>query len=30
LPIPLPDDDRVRDLHVQAHDLQGYDQEVSP
>lgn len=29
LPIPLPDDDRVRDLHVQTHDLQGYDQEVS-
>jgi transposase len=29
LPIHLPNDDRVRDLHVQPHDLDGYDQDVS-
>jgi transposase len=28
LPVHLPDDDRVRDLHVQPHALGGYDQEV--
>lgn len=27
LPVHLPDDDRVRELHVQPHALDGYDQE---
>jgi transposase len=26
VPVRLPDDDRVRDLHVQPHALDGYDQ----
>ncbi len=28
LPVHLPDDARVRELHVQPHALDGYDQEV--
>jgi hypothetical protein len=28
LAVRLPDDERVRDLHVQPHALDGYDQEV--
>jgi hypothetical protein len=28
-PIQLSDDDRVKELHVEPHDLGGYDQEVS-
>jgi hypothetical protein len=29
IPIQLPDDDRVKGLSVQPHDLGGYDQELS-
>ena len=26
LPVPLPDDPRIKDLHVRPHDLDDYDQ----